>query len=119
MGCRASKLCSSNVSAVLAESGVLGLTIDDGMAPDQQPRLACSRTYQDRPFPCPVRVCRGLRWAQWAEGRLCLDRFPQRRARDFLPLRCAHSSRDKKISSPASFAVLQPQAVRFDRSSAK
>jgi uncharacterized protein (DUF736 family) len=47
------------------------------------------------------------------------DRIPQRRAGDFLSLRRSHSSQDKKISSPASFAVLQPQAVRFDRSSAK
>jgi uncharacterized protein (DUF736 family) len=34
--------------------------------------------------------------------------MPQRLRLNFLPLRCAHSSRDKKVSPPASSAALRP-----------
>jgi hypothetical protein len=48
--------------------------------------------------------------ADLARDRLRLDRLgPQRRRVDFLPLRFAHSSRNKKLSPPPSSAVLRPE----------
>jgi hypothetical protein len=117
LGRRAFETCSTGVGGAPAESGLLGLTI--GKRHGEGPTLpTCALPHASgSSLSGRSRVSRALRWAHWGEGRLRLDRFPQRWARDFLPLRCAHSSRDKKISSPASFAVLQPQAVRFNRSS--
>ncbi len=51
---------------------------------------------------------RPLLWPDLAEERLRLDHLAATPPGDFLPLGCAHSSRDKKLARLASFATLRP-----------